>query len=77
MIVVGVSDCNYREILSIQSRERENEVDWSIMFQDLKERGLSGVCSVVSDDHTGLVKALDGVPFSGSFVVKMPGSFYS
>jgi putative transposase len=64
MIVVGVSGCGHREILSIQIGDSENEVDWGIIFQDLKDRGLSGVCYVVSDDHKGLVKAL-GRHFQG------------
>ena len=64
MIVVGVSGCGHREILSIQIGDSENEVDWGSMFQDLKERGLSGVRYVVSDDHKGLVKAL-GRHFQG------------
>ena len=59
MIVVGVSGCGHREILSIQIGDSENEVDWGSIFQDLKERGLSGVGYVVSDDHKGLVKALE------------------
>jgi len=58
MIVVGVADCGHREILSIQIGDSENEVDWGIIFKELKERGLSGVNYVVSDDHKGLVKAL-------------------
>jgi putative transposase len=59
MIVVGIAACGHREILSIQIGDSENEVDWGLLFQDLKERGLSGVRYVVSDDHTGLVKALE------------------
>jgi transposase-like protein len=59
MIVVGIAACGHREILSIQIGDSENEVDWGLIFQDLKERGLSGVRYVVSDDHTGLVKALE------------------
>jgi transposase-like protein len=58
MIVVGVSDCGHREILSIQVGDSENEVDWGSLFQDLKDRGLSGVSYVVSDEHKGLVNAL-------------------
>ena len=50
MIVVGVSGCGHREILSVQIGDSENEVDWGSLFQDLKDRGLSGVSYVVSDD---------------------------
>ena len=59
MIVVGIAACGHREILSIQIGDSENGVDWGLLFQDLKERGLFGVRYVVSDDHSGLVKALD------------------
>ena len=59
MIVVGVASCGHREILSVQIGDSENEVDWGLIFQDLKERGICGVRYVVSDDHSGLVKALE------------------
>jgi len=59
MIVVGIAECGHREILSVQIGDSENEVDWGMIFQDLKERGLCGVRYVVSDDHKGLVKALE------------------
>jgi transposase-like protein len=59
MIVVGISDDGYREILSIQIGDSENEVDWGNLFQDLKDRGLGGVRYVVSDEHSGLVNALN------------------
>ncbi|NOQ97037.1 MAG: IS256 family transposase, partial [Calditrichae bacterium] len=58
MLVIGVSGCGHREILAIQIGDSENEVDWGSLFQDLKKRGLLGVNYVVSDDHNGLVNAL-------------------
>ena len=58
MIVIGISDSGYREILSIDIGDSENETDWGLIFKTLKERGLKGVQYVVSDDHKGLVKAL-------------------
>lgn len=65
MIVVGISCDGYREILSIDVSDSENESDWGQIFKRLKDRGLSGVVYVVSDDHEGLVKAL-GRYFQGS-----------
>jgi transposase-like protein len=65
MIVVGISPDGYREILSIDVSDSENESDWGRIFKRLKDRGLSGVTYVVSDDHEGLVKAL-GRYFQGS-----------
>ncbi len=58
MIVVGISDEGYREVLSIDIGDSENEVDWGDVFKRLKDRGLSGVKYVVSDHHQGLVNAL-------------------
>jgi len=58
MIVIGISEDGHREILSIDIGDSENETDWGHIFKTLKERGLSGVQYVVSDDHKGLVKAL-------------------
>ena len=58
MIVIGISEDGHREILSIDIGDSENETDWGHIFKTLKDRGLSGVQYVVSDDHKGLVKAL-------------------
>ncbi len=57
MIGVGVAECGHWEIVSIQIGDSEKEVDWGLIFQDLKERGLWGVRHVVSDEHKGLVNA--------------------
>jgi transposase-like protein len=59
MIVIGISKEGYREILSIDLGDSENEVDWGHIFQKLKERGLKGVNYIVSDDHKGLVNAIE------------------
>lgn len=59
MIVIGISETGHREILSITIGDSENEVEWGELFKALKERGLSGVLYVVSDDHQGLVNALE------------------
>jgi putative transposase len=58
MIVIGISEEGHREILSIDIGDSENETDWGDIFKTLKERGLKGVQFVVSDDHKGLVRAL-------------------
>ena len=39
--------------------DSESENSWTEVFRDLKERGLSGVKYVVSDDHRGLKAAID------------------
>lgn len=58
MIVVGISPEGHREILSVDIGDSENEADWGELFRKLKDRGLKGVEYVVSDDHKGLVNAL-------------------
>ena len=58
LLVVGISDDGYRELLGVWSADTENEQSWSQVFRELKERGLKGVEYVVSDDHSGLVKAI-------------------
>lgn len=58
MIVIGINSDGYREILSVDIGDSENEVDWGRIFKNLKERGIRNVQYVVSDDHKGLVNAL-------------------
>lgn len=57
LLVVGISDDGYRELLGVWNADSENEQSWSQVFRELKERGLKGVEYIVSDDHSGLVKA--------------------
>ena len=58
LIVVGISEDGYRETLGVWNADSENEQSWSDVFKELKDRGLKGVRYVVSDDHSGLVKAV-------------------
>ena len=58
MIVVGISEEGYREILGFKIALRETGESWEELFEDLKERGLRGVEFAVSDAHEGLEKAL-------------------
>jgi transposase-like protein len=58
MIVVGISEEGYREILGFKIALRETGESWQELFEDLKERGLRGVEFAVSDAHEGLEKAL-------------------
>ena len=51
LIVTGVREDGYREILGARIADVEDELFWSGLFQDLKDRGLSGVKLVVSDGH--------------------------
>ena len=58
MIVVGISEEGYREILGFKIALRETEESWKELFEDLKERGLRGVEFATSDAHEGLERAL-------------------
>lgn len=58
LVVVGIDAEGYREVLGAWCADSESEESWSAVFRELKERGLSGVSYVVSDDHTGLTKAI-------------------
>ena len=58
LLVVGIRDDGYRELLGVWHADSENEQSWSMVFRELKKRGMKGVKYVVSDDHSGLVKAV-------------------
>ena len=58
MIAIGISWDGRRQILGIECANRESGPSWSTFLRGLKERGLHGVEYVVSDDHSGLVKAI-------------------
>ena len=50
----------YRTILDVSVSHSENEADYRRLFNRLKERGLTGVDLVISDDHEGLKNAIQG-----------------
>ena len=58
LIVVGIDNEGYREVLGVWCADSESEASWSTVFRELKERGLHDVSYVVSDDHTGLTNAI-------------------
>ena len=58
LIASGVNEKGFRELLGIQIGDSESEASWSALFVWLKGRGLSGVDLVTSDDHAGLVAAV-------------------
>jgi putative transposase len=58
-IVTGIRDDGYREVLGARIADGEDELFWSGLFQDLKDRGLSGVKLVISDGHKGIQKAVE------------------
>jgi putative transposase len=58
LIVSGVGDDGFREVLGVEVSDTESEATYQEMFRSLKGRGLSGVDLVVSDDHEGLKAAI-------------------
>jgi len=58
LIVVGIDEEGYREILGVYVGDSESETSWGEMFADLKMRGLLGVELIVSDQHSGLMNAI-------------------
>ncbi len=60
LVVCGIDERGYREVLGCWVAESESEASWGAVFAELKQRGLSGVRYVVSDDHAGMVKAIEG-----------------
>lgn len=67
LIATGVRASGEREVLGLQLGDSESERTWGAFLQWLKRRGLRGVDLVVSDDHSGLVRAVrtafQGVPW--------------
>jgi transposase-like protein len=58
LIALGVNLQGYREILGFHVGDSESERTWNEFFGSLAARGLMGVDMVVSDQHKGLVKAI-------------------
>jgi putative transposase len=59
LVAIGISHAGYREVLGCWVAESESEASWGAVFLELKQRGLRGVIYVVSDDHAGMVKAIE------------------
>ncbi len=47
-----------REVVGVVAGDSETEAFWIRFLRHLRERGLSGVRPVISDSHSGLVKAI-------------------
>src|SRR3712207_5921182 len=59
LLVSGVRDDGFREILAVEVADTESEATYQDLFRSLKARGLRGVELVVSDDHKGLKAAIE------------------
>ena len=58
LVTAGVREDGYREILGATIADCKSEAFWSGFFDELKERGLTGVQLVVSDGHRGIQAAV-------------------
>jgi Transposase and inactivated derivatives len=58
LIVTGIRDDGYREILGARITDSESEGFWSGFFDELIDRGLKDVKLVVSDGHKGIQSAV-------------------
>jgi transposase-like protein len=57
-IAIGINWDGRREVLAVELANRESESSWRDFLLRLKERGLTGVEFVVTDDHAGLRRAI-------------------
>jgi transposase-like protein len=58
VIATGVTQDGGREVVGVMVGDSETEAFWAQFLRHLRERGLTGVRLVISDSHSGLVKAI-------------------
>ncbi|MFE7942025.1 IS256 family transposase, partial [Streptomyces griseoincarnatus] len=58
VIATGITQNGGREVVGVMVGDSETEAFWAQFLRHLRERGLSGVRLVISDSHSGLVKAI-------------------
>jgi putative transposase len=58
VIATGVTEDGDCEVLGVMVGDSETEAFWTEFLRSLRERGLTGVRLVISNSHSGLVKAI-------------------
>jgi Transposase, Mutator family len=58
LLAIGIGWDGRRSVLAAELANRESRSSWRDFLLGLRERGLSGVEFVVSDDHAGLRQAI-------------------
>ena len=58
LLAIGIDWDGRRQVLAVELANRESRSSWRDFLLRLRERGLSGVEFVVSDDHAGLRQAI-------------------
>lgn len=61
LVAIGINWEGQRQVLAVDTANRESKSSWKDFLLRLKERGLAGVEFVVSDDHPGLKRAIGEV----------------
>jgi len=61
LVAIGINWEGQRQVLAVELANRESRSSWRDFLVRLKERGLSGIEFVVSDDHAGLKRAIGEV----------------
>jgi len=60
-VAIGINWEGRRSVLAVELAERESTSSWKEFLLRLKERGLRGVVTVISDDHAGLRRSIPEV----------------
>lgn len=58
LIVCGVDENGHRDIIAVEPMTEESRSSYGVLFQNLKDRGLSTPKLIISDAHSGLVSAI-------------------
>lgn len=58
LVAIGINWEGRREVLGVELAGRESQSSWKDFLEGLRARGLRGVELVITDDHSGLKKAV-------------------
>lgn len=58
LVAIGVNWDGRREVLGVELANRESQSAWKLFLEGLRQRGLRGVELIITDDHSGLKKAV-------------------
>jgi transposase-like protein len=59
LVAIGVKTDGYRDVLGFELGDKESSYNWKDFFQGLKERGLERAELWISDEHDGIIKAIE------------------
>ncbi len=58
LLVIGIKPDGVREVLGFSVGDRENQVAWEQLFENLKERGVKEVGLLITDGGQAMLSAL-------------------